>query len=518
MPTTPSATRPDHALAGVAAVLALTTFGGQARAQVDPILYSMTPWAVVTAPSPGEFDRLGSVMAFNGKVLAATTRGPSGPALLVFRRSGQDVIPESVDPLPAGFEPWEIAASEDRNTIVVADRGDGAADPGSVLIYEYDADAPVTWALAQTLLPPPDAPVDGLVQRFGQSVAVEGDLIAVGADRRSAPPCAAGTEALTGWVYLYEREAPGSAWVHAGDIDPLAGSACAPDDAGTALLGFGAALDLDGDRLAVAQADDSYPGELRGVRVFTLAGDPPTATPESERVGLDPRVNGGARSVQLEGDRAALGNQGTDPANTRTDAANAGSVSVYRRDDAGWAPVSTVRFEDAHDGAPPAVPSHFASRFKMIGGNLFVTTASSSGTAGLYMFVERLGGAARWGQYRDPASLVPFAATPRPTDADDPVDERRCVDGDSRWLAVADPWATVGPHEQAGLVLIYAMELRDCPADLNVTNTMDEGDIAMFVHLFLDADPGADMTGDGRLTLDDVDAFVESYNAGCRRG
>ena len=54
-----------------------------------------------------------------------------------------------------------------------------------------------------------------------------------------------------------------------------------------------------------------------------------------------------------------------------------------------------------------------------------------------------------------------------------------------------------------------------CPADLNGDGILDNGDIGVFVALFLAGDLAADMNGDGILDNGDIGAFVAAFLAGC---
>lgn len=54
-----------------------------------------------------------------------------------------------------------------------------------------------------------------------------------------------------------------------------------------------------------------------------------------------------------------------------------------------------------------------------------------------------------------------------------------------------------------------------CRADLNGDGVLDNGDIGVFVQLFLAGEPAADMNTDGVLDNGDIGAFVEAFLAGC---
>ena len=54
-----------------------------------------------------------------------------------------------------------------------------------------------------------------------------------------------------------------------------------------------------------------------------------------------------------------------------------------------------------------------------------------------------------------------------------------------------------------------------CAADTNGDGVLDNGDISVFVLLFLAQSPAADFTGDGIIDNGDIGAFVSQYLAGC---
>lgn len=124
-------------------------------------------------------------------------------------------FPDSIAPIADGLTPlsvWGRELATDGNRVVV-----GARSPvfgtvqtfstGVAEIWEFD-DSIATrgWRRVADVLPP-----EGLVSndQFGSAVAIEGDLAAVGAPRRTI-----GSLVNAGEVYLYRRNADGS-WSHA---------------------------------------------------------------------------------------------------------------------------------------------------------------------------------------------------------------------------------------------------------------------------------------------------------------
>ena len=54
-----------------------------------------------------------------------------------------------------------------------------------------------------------------------------------------------------------------------------------------------------------------------------------------------------------------------------------------------------------------------------------------------------------------------------------------------------------------------------CPADVNLDDVLDLGDIQGFVTSFIDQSGPADQNSDGVFDLADVQAFIEGFNTGC---
>ncbi|MFT5425060.1 MAG: hypothetical protein ACI89L_002867 [Phycisphaerales bacterium] len=54
-----------------------------------------------------------------------------------------------------------------------------------------------------------------------------------------------------------------------------------------------------------------------------------------------------------------------------------------------------------------------------------------------------------------------------------------------------------------------------CPADTNGDGVIDNGDIGVFITLFLAQDPAVDFTGDGIVDNGDIGAFIAAFLAGC---
>ena len=54
-----------------------------------------------------------------------------------------------------------------------------------------------------------------------------------------------------------------------------------------------------------------------------------------------------------------------------------------------------------------------------------------------------------------------------------------------------------------------------CPADINADGVLDNGDLTMYVTLFLAGDPAIDLNADGVIDNGDIINFISLYLAGC---
>ncbi|MBW2537460.1 MAG: hypothetical protein JRI55_38595, partial [Deltaproteobacteria bacterium] len=145
------------------------------------------------------------------------------------------------------------------------------------------------WALQQTFKPITTGRV-----WFGRSVAIEGDLLAVGVPRLYV------NAAQPGGVYIYERT--GTTWAHAQTITT----------ADPGVEGFGTSLALDGDTLLIgAPLSEDQPAAPDGL-AYVYVRDPATKkffyqatlTPQRPQEAL------GLGGVSVSGDFAVVGDNG----------------------------------------------------------------------------------------------------------------------------------------------------------------------------------------------------------------
>ncbi len=206
-----------------------------------------------------EGDNFGGALAFDGDtlVVAAPWAGINGiarsGAVYVYRHdpaSGEWLEHQRLMPADGNYDSVSMSVAIDDETIVVGAHYATLAEyqEGAVYIFERDA-SDDTWYEIKKLT---DLSV-GFGGHFGVSVALAGDLLAVGADMQPT--------ITDGKVTLFERHRGGTD--HWGEVTTLYGSVVG--DGGT-LEAFGSAIAIAGDELLVGaeRADVSGYGENDG--------------------------------------------------------------------------------------------------------------------------------------------------------------------------------------------------------------------------------------------------------------
>ncbi|MFT5425059.1 MAG: hypothetical protein ACI89L_002866, partial [Phycisphaerales bacterium] len=99
--------------------------------------------------------------------------------------------------------------------------------------------------------------------------------------------------------------------------------------------------------------------------------------------------------------------------------------------------------------------------------------------------------------------LIPIQATPVE------IEEFTALD-----VLMAAPAGELGSFAVTDFGLSRVVEPA-CPADVNGDGVIDNGDIGIFITLFLAQDPAVDFTGDGIVDNGDIGAFIVAFLAGC---
>jgi hypothetical protein len=282
------------------------------------------------------FQALGMSVAIDGDTIVAgdpfaTSDGPgaqSGGAALVFVRppgGWSDVPPVAGLWASDGgglFLNYDFGYSVaiDGDTIVAGGYLFGPNDYGAAYVYEKP---PGGWVTAsETGKLTAAVPIFG--ERLGESVAISGDVIVVGA---------AGYPSSTGSALIYER--PIGGWVSMTETAAIGASDGQIGDA------FGVSVAIDGDTIAVGacRRDAGIVEDAGGVYVFEkpiggwmseteTALLLPSSVQETALVG---------RSMAIAGDRIITGANGFDHESSY--AVGGGGVYVFEKPLGGWAPV-----------------------------------------------------------------------------------------------------------------------------------------------------------------------------------
>ncbi|HXU46461.1 MAG TPA: hypothetical protein VN783_13115 [Thermoanaerobaculia bacterium] len=301
-------------------------------------------------PAPGAGAQLGCTVATDGSVVASgahqdSTAAPAAGAIYVIQRGG--TVRLTAADAHAGDQLGFALALAGSTLVAGAPLGDapGAADSGAVYVFSRPGSS-WTAASPQVELTGPNAHRG---DQFGQAAALSGDRIAVGAPSRT------GAGSLSGAVYVFVRN--GGSWALEAEIaDPDA----------LPLDGFGFALALDGDTLAVGApfADAPGRGNSGAVHVFTRQG---SSWIRRARI-ADPEGRSGdelGNAVALSGGTLVAGARRADVSGLT----DAGAALVFARADAGGA-AWTLRAKLT--AAPPGADDLFGSAVAIAGSRILV--------------------------------------------------------------------------------------------------------------------------------------------------
>lgn len=215
-----------------------------------------TPQQKLTDADGSSDDVFGTAVAIDGNTVAVGAPfddddGDNSGSVHVFVRSGTTWSRQQVLAAP-GASAGDLFGEAvdlrgDRLVVGAPGTSDVASGAGAAHVFVRVG---TSWSLEDSLYGSDVAAGD----RFGERVALSGDLVAVGAQRRDTP------QGVRGKVYVFARS--GSAWSEERIVGPPAG-----DSAAQAFASF---LALDGTTLAVGAYADSQTGADAGaVFVFT---------------------------------------------------------------------------------------------------------------------------------------------------------------------------------------------------------------------------------------------------------
>ncbi len=253
-------------------------------------------------------DELGSAVAVSGDtaVIAAVRAGDVGAAYVYVRQDNRWVPQAKLTASDAETSDnfgSSVALSGD--TAVVGAAGKDSFD-GAAYVFTRTGD---TWT-QQAKLTAGDV---GDGDRFGISVSVSGDTVAVGADRHDTAP----QTQDSGAVYVFQRT---------GDVWNQQAKLTAADGAQSDRFGFSAAVDGDTAVVGAHRADN----DAGAAYVFTRAGA--AWTQQAKLTASDAAANDRfAFSVSLSGDTALIGAY-----RDNDNGSDSGSAYVFTRTGAAW--------------------------------------------------------------------------------------------------------------------------------------------------------------------------------------
>ena len=299
--------------------------------------------AKLTASNGGGGDEFGNSVSLDGDtvVVGATgddDNGSNSGAAYVFVKPGTGWATDTETAKLTGSDGapdddlFGYSVAVEGDTVVVSAYGDDDSGGGSGAAYVFTKPG-TGWTSTGTAAKL--TAFDGAGgDRFGKSVAVDGDTVVVGAwtDDDNGDQ--------SGSAYLFTKPVSGG-WATATETAKLTASEGDADDR------FGTSVAVDGETVAVGAWVDDDDGLYSGsVYVFDKPGSGGwvTATETVKLMASDGAAGdwfGG--SVSLDGDRLAVGATGDDDKGSRS-----GSVYVYKRESGTWSRVAKLK---ASDGA-----------------------------------------------------------------------------------------------------------------------------------------------------------------------
>jgi len=207
-------------------------------------------------------DGIGEALALDGDLLAVGSPygTPEGAVFLFERDAGGPGAWGQVKvihpPTSSTRNSFGLSVAIQGEVLAVGASGDTANgfNAGSAHLFQRDLGGTNNWGLVKTIIPANNQINDS----FGWRVAVEGNTLAVSAEGRDFAGASSGS------VYVFERNQGGSnAW---GQVIEFAGDDTAAADS------FGWSLDLDGTLLAVGAIDDDDHGSSSG-SAYLFDGD-----------------------------------------------------------------------------------------------------------------------------------------------------------------------------------------------------------------------------------------------------
>lgn len=423
-------------------------------------------------------EQFGNAVSIHGDVAAIRTypyaSGNEG-FVYIYRRAIDDWVQEAKLPT---FD----ARLFDYNISSVAIYGDyvvfgvpryGEHGVGAVYVYRYDG---INWVQEAMLV---GEDIDGY-RGFGQSVAIHGNTIVVGA--LSQP-------SLNDWgaAYVYRRE--GSAWIKKARLVPTDGERYSNFGVSVAICGH----TIEGDTIVVGAPFDCDCQNIWSA-AYVFEGGGSIWTQQARLLASDGWLNKHDMfgfSVSISGDTLVVGAYEAENGSQEP----FGAAYVFANSGTGWS--EQVKIPDTYgDNEKMFAGSVSISGDTIaIGAPLDDENGLASGSTYIYRYDD-----VEWMLVN---KLLAFDGT-----LGDSFGWSVSIDAD-RIIIGADCEDEMG--DDAGAAYVDGA----CPADFNSDGAVDSKDFIAFLNAFVDADTSADFNHDGSVDSKDFIAFLNAFVAGC---
>ena len=280
---------------------------------------SMDPWVQLTkqtAPDGAAEDIFGNSVAVDGdtgvSVIGAPEVGDGVGAAYVFEKPGDYSPAKLTAPSPAANEKFGTSVAIDGDTVVV-----GTDATNEVYVFTKPV---ASWKGTNT----PAATLTGTTgEGFGGSVAISGDTIFVGAN---------GTDTSPGAVYVFVKPDTDTGWANTSTSNAILTA-----DGGADGAGFGSRVSVEGDDLVVAASG------AQAVYYFAKPNDGWATGKETAKLTATSDQAGdwfGALSADIDGDTIVVGASQFDTSSGAVQT-RSGAAYVFTRSDSNWIQVAT---------------------------------------------------------------------------------------------------------------------------------------------------------------------------------
>lgn len=352
-------------------------------------LYWRTGEKLIASDAQAE-DRFGNSVAVAGDVIVIGAQvedqtGTNAGAAYIFERNLGGInawveVKKIIASFPQPYDYFGCSVAIDGDVVVVGAWGadDGSPNSGVAYVFERNAGGANAWGQVKRLKTFDLDPDD----HFGYSVAVGGDVIVIGAPREDE----GGSDA--GAAYLFERNFGGANnW---GEAKKLTASDAQTEDF------FGASVAMAGNIIIIgAHGDDDVCNLAGAAYIFERnAGGANTWGETKKLTASDAQLSDFfGTSVAVDGDVAIVSAFQEDSA-----ANNAGAAYIFERNSGGtnaWGEVKKLTASDAQADDYFGISVSVADDMALVGVP-YEKFASGAGAA--YVFERNTGGSNAWGQ------------------------------------------------------------------------------------------------------------------------